>query len=44
MPIQRKNRVGEKHGHWIVKEFDTERSEKEKKIFWICECDCGCRN
>lgn len=39
---QIKNRIGEKYGHWIVKEQDIPKSIETKKIYWICECECGC--
>lgn len=37
-----KNRTGEHYGHWIVKEQDFDLSAEKKKIYWLCECDCGC--
>lgn len=36
------NRVGQKYGHWVVKSFDEETSQQKGKIYWLCECDCGC--
>ena len=37
-----KNRIGEKYGHWIVREADKEKTLSSGKTYWICECDCGC--
>lgn len=37
-----KDRKGEKYGHWIVKEQDFNLTAEKRKIYWICECDCGC--
>ena len=37
-----KDRVGERYGHWIVREFDEEKTLSSGKTYWICECDCGC--
>ena len=37
-----KNRIGEKYGHWIVREADKEKTLSLGKTYWICECDCGC--
>lgn len=42
IPKPRINRVGQSFGHWVVKELDIERTQKEGKIYWLCECDCGC--
>lgn len=41
-PKPRINRVGQSFGHWIVKQLDEERTQKKGKIYWLCECDCGC--
>lgn len=37
-----KNRVGESYGHWKVIQQDIEKTKISNKIYWICECDCGC--
>lgn len=37
-----KNRIGEHYGHWIVIAQDLEKSKETGKIYWVCECDCGC--
>ena len=42
IPTPKKNKVGMSYGHWIVKKQDLEKSKETGKIYWICECDCGC--
>ena len=37
-----KDRTGETYGHWIVKEQDFDLTVQKGKIYWLCECDCGC--
>ena len=34
--------TGDIYGNWKVIEIDTERCINEGRIFWICECQCGC--
>lgn len=38
----RVNKVGQSYGHWIVKSFDEKTSQEKGKVYWLCECDCGC--
>lgn len=42
IPKPKKDKTGQSYGHWIVKSFDEEKSQKEGKVYWLCECDCGC--
>lgn len=37
-----KDRTGLHYGHWIVKEYDKQKSQETGYNYWICECDCGC--
>ena len=34
-----KNYIGKKFGRWTVYKFD--RTDKGRKYFWWCECQCG---
>lgn len=42
-----KDRIGERHGLWVVLSLDIERTEidkikgKRRRRYWMCECDCG---
>lgn len=37
----RKDLTGNRYGSWTVLEFDQERSDKTKRAYWKCQCDCG---
>lgn len=38
---KRQNWLGRRVGRLTVIEYDEEKSEKYKKPYWICKCDCG---
>lgn len=35
------NLVGERFNYLIVIKLDTDRTEKKRRSYWICNCDCG---
>lgn len=39
--IFRKDLTNQTYGFWTVLEFDQERSDKEKRTYWKCQCECG---
>ncbi len=42
IPTPKSNKIGKSYGHWIVKEQDIKKSSETGKVYWLCECDCGC--
>ena len=42
IPKPKKDKSGMSYGHWIVKEQDIKASQESGKVYWLCECDCGC--
>lgn len=38
---QVKDITGQKFGHLTALYIDEEKSEKFKRAYWVCECDCG---
>lgn len=39
---QKRDRIGEHYGHWIVRKQDIEKTKTTGNVYWDCECDCGC--
>lgn len=39
--IHRVDKIGKRYGKLVVIECDEERTKKEKRVYWKCQCDCG---
>lgn len=42
IPKPKKDLTNQLFGHWQVTEQDIEKSQETQKIYWKCQCDCGC--
>lgn len=38
--MPRENLIGQKFGHLTVIELDEQKTKKQHRTCWICECDC----